>query len=33
MEDFVVAMVVGLLLVGLLICIRVEFRHRKGGRK
>lgn len=33
MEDLVVAMLGGVLLFGLLVCIRVEIRHRKGGAK
>ena len=33
MEDLVVAMLAGVLLFGLLVCIRVELRHRKGADK
>jgi len=33
MEDLVVAMLGGVLLLGLLVCIRGELRHRKGGTK
>jgi hypothetical protein len=33
MQEFVIAYVVGLLVLGLVCYIRAEFRHRKGGDK